>query len=64
MLLPDENAVQNLIKNASVIVGRLLVHYIPAFSKFIDVIESHINHKYSHEMAQKSIVVSHNKFIK
>ena len=61
MLLPDENAVQNLI---SVIVGRLLVHYIPAFSKFIDVIESHINHKYSHEMAQKSIVVSHNKFIK
>ena len=56
-LLPDRDDCQQLISNLSVLVGRLLVKYLPEFSKYSSLVEPHIIHPYSSEMSRKSCVV-------
>lgn len=48
--LVDENT---LTKNFSILISRVLKRYMPFFSKFGKVIERHIQHEFSNEMAQK-----------
>jgi len=58
VFLPDQEDCRSLRSNYAVLLGRELVRSIPYFKEFTDCIPSHINHKYSREMAQKSVVVS------
>ena len=56
--LPNSNDCRQLIANVSKIVARILVKYIPGFSKFSSLVEAHIKHPYSSEMSSRSHVVS------
>ena len=58
LLLPTEDDCQKLIENISVIVGRLLVKFVPGFSKFSALTQPHIYHRHSSEMSAQSHVVS------
>lgn len=56
--LPDKDSCAKLIENVAIIAGRILVKYLPAFSKYSSLISNHIQHKYSKEMSTLSQVVS------
>jgi len=56
--LPDRDDCKSLRSNYAVLLGRELVNSIPYFKDFADCIPIHIEHKYSREMSQKSVVVS------
>ena len=58
-LLPDANDCEQLIDNVAVMIGRILIKYVPSFSKFSELAQSHISHKYSSQMSLKSHVVSY-----
>ena len=57
-LLPQDGDVQKLIKVAAILVGRILVKFMPGFSEFKSLVIDHIDQSYSSEMAQMSCVVS------
>ena len=58
-LLPSEPDDQSLKRHFSILVSRVLVTHIKFFSfGFDDVVQWHIEHKFSNEMAKKSVVVS------
>jgi L1 cell adhesion molecule like protein len=57
-LLISTNDINSILKNASIIIGRLFVKLVPGFSKFDFLVKQHIKHQYSTEMSQKSHVVS------
>ncbi len=59
-LLPDLVDGCVIKKNLAVLICRVLRKYMPYFKTFAKAIERHIQHEYSHEMAQKSEVVSKN----
>ena len=52
--LTDQNSLQN---DFTVLIGRVLVENVPAFSIFKDVIPLHIKHAYSENMKQKTETV-------
>ena len=47
-----------MIKNFSILVGRMLTTYVPGFETYKSCSIPHIKHKYSVEMSKKSDVVS------
>ena len=53
-LLPICDDEDTLRENFAVLIGRTLAKYIPFFTKFC----KHIAHEFSHEISQKSEVVS------
>lgn len=56
-IIPSSDA--QLKKNLAILVARILVEYIQFFNKdFRDLVTTHILHKYSYQMSQKSEVVS------
>ena len=57
-LLPTQADEDTLRENFAVLVARTLAKYMPFFAKFCKGLERHIHHAFSHEMAQKSEVVS------
>ena len=57
-LLPSESDHNELTKNFSFQVARVLKQYMPFFEKFGAGLEKHIRHKFYEEMGQKSEVVS------
>ena len=57
-LLPDNDVMENLIRNWSVIVSRVITKYLQPFHQFRDVVVRPIPHEYSKEMSQKSDSVS------
>ena len=59
MLLPSESDYDQLKKNFSHHVARVLKEYMPFFSSFGSGLERHICHRYYEEMLQKSEVVSY-----
>ena len=61
--LPNSNDCRQLIANVSKIVARILVKYIPGFSKFSSLVEPHIKHSYSSEMSSRSHVVSSIQYV-
>jgi len=58
VFLPDQEDCRSLRTNYAILLGRELVNSIPYLKEFADCIPSHIEHKYSREMSQKSVVVS------
>ena len=59
-LIPSTANYHALKENFNIIVARKLVEFIPFFSEdFKGLVEAHIPHKYSSEMAKKSDVVSY-----
>ena len=57
-LLPTNVNESTLRKNFAVIAGRTITKYMPFFSKLHKSLKKHIPHEFSHEMSQKSEVVS------
>ena len=57
-LLPSESDYEQLTRNFSHHVARVLKEYMPFFSSFGSGLERHIRHQYYEEMSQKSEVVS------
>ena len=57
-LLPSESDYEQLTRNFSHHVARVLKEYMPSFSSFGSGLERHIRHRYYEEMSQKSEVVS------
>ena len=56
--LPSSQDETVLRSNFSILIGRILMKYIPFFEKFgQDCLERHIMHEYSEEMSKKSEVV-------
>ena len=51
----DEKAMR---KNFAVLIGRVLVKFVPFFKTFGKGLERHIQHEYSEDMSRKSDVVS------
>ena len=45
-------------ESAKILVGRIIIEFFPTFKFLKSVIPSHIQHKYSNEMAQKSNIAS------
>lgn len=58
-LLPDKADDKCLQKNFAVLMARVICKYVPFFSRYGQAVERHIEHKYSHEMSLKSVVVSY-----
>ena len=58
VLLPSHEDYENLQKNITVLISRLLVQHIPFFKEGRSSVTQHIEHQYSVEMAEKSKVVS------
>lgn len=56
--LPSSRDEKIMKKNFGVIIGRILVKFVPFFKKFGKGLERHIQHEYSEEMSRKSEVVS------
>lgn len=56
--LPTASDSAKLKDNFGVLIARILVKYIPAYTTFSDIIPQHIPHQYSSEMSRKSEVVS------
>lgn len=57
-LLPSDSDHNELTKNFSILVARVLKQSMPFFEKFGSGLERHIRHNYYEEMGQKSEVVS------
>ena len=57
-ILPTPSDNQALLSNYTLLIFRVLRKYMAFFARFGKVVERHIQHEYSYEMAQKSIVVS------
>ena len=60
--LPSAADCKVLPENYAVIVGRVVVKKLPFFRVFEDCVVSHITHKHSEVMKQKSTIVSRFKF--
>ena len=56
-LLPSNEDKEALVSNFAVLIARILVKHVPAFSVFSDVVPQHITHEYYAEMSAKSKVV-------
>ena len=56
--LPSSEDYHIMTSNMVTLVSRVLVKHIPSLLSYTPVVESHIKHPYSKEMAQKSTVVS------
>ena len=57
-LLPTSLDKETMLNNFATLFGRIIVKYMPFFSKFGEGLESHIPHQFSNEMSQKSTIVS------
>lgn len=58
-IIPSSDDYAQLKKNLAILVVRILVEYIQFFNEdFRDLVTTHILHKYSYQMSQKSEVVS------
>ena len=57
-LLPTEHDLQQLLLHFEVHVSRILAEHLKPLQRLAEVVVKHIPHKYSGEMAQKSLVVS------
>ena len=57
-LLPSESDYDEMTKNLSILVARILKQYAPFFEKFGSGLERHIRHKFYEQMDQKSEIVS------
>lgn len=57
-LLPSDSDYEELMKNFSILVARVLKQYMPFMEKYGSGLERHIRHKFSEEMGLKSEVVS------
>ena len=57
-LLPSDSDHDELTKNFSILVARVLKQYMPFFEKFGFGLERHIRHNHYEEMGQKSEIVS------
>ena len=57
-LLPGPDVQENLRHRWSVLVSRVICKYLTEFQHLRKCVISHIPHKYSHEMVQKSVTVS------
>lgn len=55
-MLPSKQDIEELQRNLTVLVGRILTEYIPALSFLSSVVPAHIKHKFTNEMARKSTV--------
>ena len=55
--LPHKQDIEDVKSNLVILVGRILVEYIPALSFLSKVVPKHILHRYSKEMAKKSEVI-------
>ena len=56
--LLNENEWQTYGENSQVLISRILMEFFPKFSIFKDVYPDHIDHDYSKEMKQKSIIAT------
>ena len=56
--LPTATDLVKLKDNICILIARILVKYIPAFTTISDIISEHISHQYSSEMSRNSEVVS------
>lgn len=56
--IPDSQDCQKVEENFCILVSRVLSKHMPEFEEFASLIPSHIPHKYSSEMSQKSEIVS------
>ena len=56
-VLPNEDNDKEIRANFQVLICRILVKYIPFFSKFKRAVERHIPHQFSEEVSHKSEVV-------
>ena len=57
-LLPTATDDKAIADNFIILIGRILVKYMPFFTHFASGVEKHIRHEYYKEMSQKSVVVS------
>ena len=57
-LLPDENTCARLQKRWAVLVSRVVTSYLKEFKFLQREVVRHIPHQYSHQMSQKSDIVS------
>jgi hypothetical protein len=57
-LLPTEAVQDNIISSLTKIIPRVIVKYLKAYKEFHNFVVYHTEHPYSHEMKQKSEVVS------
>ena len=57
-ILPSQLDDSAMLNNFSILIARILKKYMPFFKEFGDGLERHIQHEYTHEMSQKSEVVS------
>ena len=57
-ILPSLDDQNSLLSDFVVLVGRVIVENLPAFSIFKDVVPLHIKHKYSAELKKKTETVS------
>ena len=56
--LPTDSVQDNIISSLTQIIPRVIVKYLGAYQEFRSLVVYHIEHPYSHEMQQKSEVVS------
>ena len=57
-ILPSQQDLDDLIRSVSIIAGRIVHKYIPAFTKIPQLVKAHIKHIHSEQMSRKSKVVS------
>lgn len=58
LFLPTESVQDNIIASLTQIIPRVIVKYLGAYQEFRNLVVYHIQHPFSHEMQQKSEVVS------